>query len=311
LQKPREVDEMEELTWGILLAAYLFVGGMAGGAYIIGALADLTGRKTKGWKILSKSGIYVSLFSIIIGLVLLILDLGRFEVAPLSPLNAYINFPTSIMTVGTWIITVFTIVSLLTAILWFFRGNRYVRKLLEMVGLLLGISTAAYTGILLTFARGRPFWNTPFLPSLFIVSGMLTGLAMALFLIPIIAIFMPRFFEDFRGLVDSGRDFAQLLIGGQRYIAVLIVIEILLVAIELGTRHGAISLLSGSLVLSYLAYILLGLIIPLMVSYYSQKVEYVGRYSMLVPANVASFILILVGGFLLRYVILTAGQIIH
>jgi len=82
LQKPREVDEMEELTWGILLAAYLFVGGMAGGAYIIGALADLTGRKTKGWKILSKSGIYVSLFSIIIGLVLLILDLGRFEVAP-------------------------------------------------------------------------------------------------------------------------------------------------------------------------------------------------------------------------------------
>jgi len=302
---------MEELTWGILLAAYLFVGGMAGGAYIIGALADLTGRKTKEWKVLSKSGIYVSLFSIIIGLVLLILDLGRFEVAPLSPLNAYINFPTSIMTVGTWIITAFTVTSLLTAILWFFRGNRYIRKLLEIIGLLLGISTAAYTGILLTFGRGRPFWNTPFLPSTFVVSGMLTGLAMALFLIPIIAFIMPRFFEDFRGIIDNRSDLAQLLKGGQRYIAVLILIEILLVAIELGTGHGALSLLSGSLATAFLPYLLLGLIIPLIVSYYTQKVEYIGKYSMLLPANLASFILILVGGFLLRYVILTAGQIIH
>jgi formate-dependent nitrite reductase membrane component NrfD len=302
---------MEELTWGILLAAYLFVGGMAGGAYIIGALADLTGRKTKEWKVLSKSGIYVSLFSIIVGLVLLILDLGRFEVAPLSPLNAYVNFPTSIMTVGTWIITAFTVVSLLTAILWFFRGNRYIRKLLEIVGLLLGISTAAYTGILLTFARGRPFWNTPFLPSTFVVSGMLTGLAMALFLIPIIAFIMPRFFEDFRGIIDNRSDLAQLLKGGQRYISVLILIEILLIAIELGTGHGALSLLSGILATAFLPYIILGLIIPLMVSYYTQKVEYIGKYSMLLPANLASFILILVGGFLLRYVILTAGQIIH
>jgi polysulfide reductase chain C len=80
---------MENLTWGILLAAYLFVGGMAGGAFIIGALADIFGKGK--YKVLSKSGVYVSLISIIIGLVLLILDLGRFEVDPLSPLNAYIT----------------------------------------------------------------------------------------------------------------------------------------------------------------------------------------------------------------------------
>jgi len=301
---------MEELTWGILLAAYLFVGGMAGGAYIIGALADIFGKDREECKVLSKSGVYVSLFSIILGLVFLVLDLGRFEVDPLSPLNAYVNFPTSIMSVGTWIITAFTVVSLMTAILWFFKGNKYIRKLFEIVGLVLGISTAAYTGILLTFARGRPFWNTPFLPSVFVVSGMLTGLAMALFLIPIIAVFMPRFFEDFRELVDSRKDFAQLLIGSQQYLVVLIVIEILLVMIELGTGHGAASLTSGSLSAPFFTYIILGLIVPLGIAYYSQKVENV-EYSLLVPANVFSFILILVGGFLLRYVILTAGQIIH
>jgi len=300
---------MEQLTWGVLLAAYLFVGGLAGGAFIIGALADLFGRGK--WKVLSKSGVYVSLVSIILGLVFLVLDLGRFEVDPLSPLNAYINFPTSIMSVGTWIVTAFIVVSLVTAILWFFKGNSSLRKLFEVVGFVLGGSTAAYTGILLSFARGRPFWTTPYLPWTFIISGALTGLAMALFLIPIIAVFMPRFFEDFKELVDKREEFAGMLSDGQRYIVILIVIELALVALELGTGHGAASLFSmGSLSFPFFAYLILGLIAPLGIAYYSEKVESV-RNSLMIPASLTSFVLILLGGFLLRYVILMAGQIIH
>ena len=89
---------MSELTWGTILAAYLFLGGLAGGAYIVGALADLF-KKDK-YKVLSKSGVLASLFCIIFGLVLLVLDLKRFEVAPLVILNAYRRLPASIMTVG-------------------------------------------------------------------------------------------------------------------------------------------------------------------------------------------------------------------
>jgi protein NrfD len=301
---------MEQLTWGILLVVYLFLGGMAGGAYIIGALADIFGKGK--CKVLSKSGVYVSLFSIIFGLVFLILDLGRFEVNMLGPLNAYINFPTSIMSVGTWIITAFTFVSLLTAILWFFRGNAFVRILLEIVGAVLGLSTAAYTGILLAFARGRPFWTTPYLPSVFVISGLLTGLAMALFLIPIIAVFLPRFFEEFKELLNDRKEFAEMLKQSQRYIVALIIVELALVVIELGTGHGAAAILTtGSLSAPFFGYLILGLIVPLGIAYYSEKVEYVGRSSILIPMNLAGFILILIGGFLLRYVILTAGQIVH
>src|SRR3989339_275467 len=103
------------LEWGIFLVGYLFVGGLAGGAYIISAVADLLGKGK--YKVLSKSGAYVSLISILVGLVLLVIDLGRFRVDLLTPLNAYLNFPASIMSVGTWIITAFTVVALLTAIL--------------------------------------------------------------------------------------------------------------------------------------------------------------------------------------------------
>ncbi len=300
---------MAEISWGILLAAYLFMGGMAGGSYIVAALADLLGKGK--YKVLSKSGTYVSLVSIIVGLVLLVLDLGRFDVDPLGTLNAYIHFPTSIMSVGTWIITGFAVVSLVTTILWFFRGSGLVRKLVEIAGLILGCSTAAYTGLLLAFSRGRPFWTSPYLPVTFIVSGTLTGLVMSLLLIPIIAWFMPRFFEDFKDLVDDRKQFAQVLIESQRYIVTLIVVELALVLIELGTGHGGAALLSiGSISLPFYAYVIVGLLVPLGIAYYSQRIEYVEKYGMLMSASLAGFVLVLIGGFLLRYVILFGGQLI-
>ena len=96
---------MSEYLWGPMLAGYLFLGGLAGGAYVIGALVDFF--KGDDYEVLSKSGVYVSFVSIVLGLVLLILDLKRFQVDPLVILNAYRNFPGSIVSVGTWILTVF------------------------------------------------------------------------------------------------------------------------------------------------------------------------------------------------------------
>lgn len=303
---------MEELTWGILLAAYLFIGGLAGGAYIIGAISDLFGKRER-YKILSKSGTYVSLIGIILGLVILVLDLKRFEVAPLSILNAYLHFPTSIMTVGTWIITAFTIVALLTSILWFSNGVSWVRKLLEIAGLVLGVSTAAYTGLLLSFSRGRPFWSSPFLPWTFIVSGTLTGLVMAVLMIPIISWFMPRFFEDFKGLVDDRTEFTNMILSSQRYGAILIIIEFVLLIVELATGHGTEVIFNSYLNIPFFFYVILGLLIPLAIIYLCEKITidssdlYPGLF---IPASLLGCVLILIGGFLLRYVILTAGQIV-
>lgn len=301
---------MAEISWGILLAGYLFVGGLAGGAYMIAAIADLLGKGR--YKVLSKSGTYVSLVSIMVGLVLLVLDLGRFEVDLLSPLNAYINFPTSIMSVGTWIVTAFMVVSLMTAILWFFKGNNIVRKLIEIVGIVLGGSTAAYTGLLLAFARGRPLWASPFLPWTFVVSGTLTGLVMAWLLIPIIAWFMPRFFEDFRELLDKRTKFATLLSESQQYITILIFIELALVVIELATGfpHSTILLTGERLSMIFYTYVILGLLAPLGIAYYIGKLTPNRNEISIISSSIGGFVLVLIGGFLLRYAILTAGQII-
>jgi formate-dependent nitrite reductase membrane component NrfD len=292
------------------MAGYLFLGGLAGGAYVVGALSDLF--KSEDYDVLSKSGTYISLISIIVGLVLLVLDLKRFQVAPLGILNAYRRFPNSILTVGTWVITVFTVVSLLTTVLWLLNGNKLVRKILEVIGILLGLSTMAYTGLLLSFSRGSPFWTTPYLPWTFVVSGMLTGLAMSLFMIPIIAIFMPRAFNEFLTLFEQRSKFSEMLGRSQRYVTVFILIELVLVIIEIITGHKTGILLTGSgISLAFYAYLLLGLIVPLGISYYIEKLKSGVNDRSIIMFSMSGYGLVLIGGFLLRYVILTAGQLIH
>ena len=235
---------MSELTWGIILAAYLFLGGLAGGAYIVGALADLF-KKDK-YKVLSKSGVLASLFCIIFGLVLLVLDLKRFEVAPLVILNAYRRIPASIMTVGTWIITMFTLVSLVTVVLLYLDGWSLVRKIVEIFGVILGLATAAYTGILLSFARGVPFWHSGFLPWLFVLSGVLTGLAIAVVMVPFAAVFMPKAFGDFKEMWDTTKSYAGLIDYTDRYAQIIILLETAVMILYFVTTPATSIVWSGS-----------------------------------------------------------------
>ena len=300
---------MSELKWGAILAGYLFLGGLAGGAYMVGALTDLF--KKEKYAVLSKSGILASFVSIVLGLVLLVFDLKRFEEAPLVILNAYRRFPESIMTVGTWIITGFTLVSLVTVVLWYLDGWSLVRKIVEVVGVILGLATAAYTGILLSFVRGVPFWHSGFLPWLFVLSGLLTGLAIAVLLIPIAAEFMPRAFGDFKSTWNATLEYAGLIEYTDRYAQVLIVIETVVMLLYFATTPSTGIVWGGSgISLVFYAYILLALLIPLAITYYNLKLSAAGRHKTMIYMTLLATVLALVGGFLLRYVVLIGGQMI-
>ena len=300
---------MSELTWGPILAGYLFLGGLAGGAYMVGALTDLF--KKEKYAVLSKSGILASFVSIVLGLVLLVFDLKRFEVAPLVILNAYRRFPGSIMAVGTWIITGFTLVSLVTVVLWYLDGHELARKIVEVIGVILGLATAAYTGILLSFARGVPFWNSGFLPWLFVLSGLLTGLAISILLIPIAAVFMPKAFGDFKSTWNATPEYLELVGYSDDLGIPMIFIETAVMLLYLVTTPSTGILWSGSgISLYFYAYLLLALLMPLALTYYNQKLTTAGRHKMVIYLTLLTTVLVLVGGFLLRYVVLIGGQMI-
>ncbi len=300
---------MSELTWGPILAGYLFLGGLAGGAYMVGALTDLF--KKEKYAVLSKSGILASFVSIVLGLVLLVFDLKRFEVAPLVILNAYRRFPGSIMAVGTWIITGFTLVSLVTVVLWYLDGHGLVRKIVEVIGVILGLATAAYTGILLSFARGVPFWNSGFLPWLFVLSGLLTGLAISVLLIPRAAVFMPKAFGDFKSTWNATPEYLELIGYSDDLGIPMIFIETAVMLLYLVTTPSTGILWSGSgISLYFYAYLLLALLMPLALTYYNQKLTTAGRHKTVIYLTLLTTVLVLVGGFLLRYVVLIGGQMI-
>jgi formate-dependent nitrite reductase membrane component NrfD len=135
---------MSEMTWGYLMATYLFLGGLAGGSYIVSALSDLF--KGDDYEVLSKSGALVSLVAVILSVVVLLLEIKRFVVQPLVFLNAYRMFPNSMVSVGTWVLTGLLLVSAVTCALMYLGGNWLVKKLVIVVGLILGLTTTAYTG---------------------------------------------------------------------------------------------------------------------------------------------------------------------
>ncbi len=58
-------------------------------------------------------------------------------------------------------------------------AKKYVRHL-EIIGSILAVSTAGYTGVLIAVVNGVPFWNTPVMPVLFLASAVSTGLAVAM-----------------------------------------------------------------------------------------------------------------------------------
>ncbi|MFC1803710.1 NrfD/PsrC family molybdoenzyme membrane anchor subunit [Thermoproteota archaeon] len=301
---------MSEFTWGVILAGYLFLGGLSGGAYIIGAIADL--MKKDEYAVLSKSGILASFVSIILGLVLLVLDLKRFEVAPLVILHAYTHFPESIMSIGTWIITAFTIVSFVTVLLWYLHGSVLIRKAVEVIGIVLGLATAAYTGILLSFARGVPFWGSSFLPWLFVLSGILTGLAIAVILIPIGAEFMPRILSDFKTMWSTTTQYARLIEYTDRYAQVIITLETLVMLLYFVTTPTTNIVWGGSAISMYFyAYILLALLLPLGISVYNLRLVEKRQYRTMIYLTLIASMLVLIGGFLLRYIVLIGGQMIY
>ncbi len=170
--------------WQIIL--YFFLGGIAGGSYLVATLADLLNIDKK--EELVRSGRYLSFACILISPVLLILDLGR----PERFLHMLRIFKLrSVMSLGTWGLSTFGMFCGLTTahqaakdglLDWFPLLARLLKaipiKAVEAVGSLFGLFVASYTGVLLS-STAVPLWGRAkhILGPLFLTSGLSTGMA--------------------------------------------------------------------------------------------------------------------------------------
>ncbi len=177
---------IKKAHWGWEIYLYFYLGGIAGGSYLVATLADLLSLKKA--KNLIRSGRYLSLVCIVLSPILLIKDLGK-------PMRFHhmlrvLKFR-SAMSLGTWGLSTFGMLCGLTAarqmaedglLTWLPLLPRLLKivpvKVVEAVGAVAGLFVASYTGVLLS-STAVPIWARAkhVLAPLFLSSALSTGLA--------------------------------------------------------------------------------------------------------------------------------------
>lgn len=308
-------------VWHGEVAGYLFLGGLVAGVMILAGLSLLRHARTRDASDTTKPtsaprSLHLALLPwtapalLSVGMLLLWLDLEN----PWNAFRFYFVFrPGSPMSWGAWILLAVYPASL--ALAWATTPERArgsalariaarfpaARLLLERAGawvdanpskvawanVVAGAGLGVYTGMLLGTMASRPLWNSAILGPLFLTSGMSTGAAYML---------LYRLDDEERVLlsrVDRGLILAELAL-----------ITVWLVGLMSGGgahRAAGAALLGGPWTTAFWSLVVgMGLLVPLA----AEWMEHRGGH---VPGRVAA-VLVLVGGFALRWIVVYAGQ---
>jgi formate-dependent nitrite reductase membrane component NrfD len=291
-----EANGQMQREWGWWIAIYLFLGGIGGGAYTIGAVNWLIGE---GAEASTTLGLWIGFPALAIGSVCLLADLG----SPTRAILAGMRPGTSWMARGFWIISAFMILAFVHFVLHLFTeagqlaNGTTLLNWIAVAGIVFAVGTMAYTGILLSASKGIPFWRSGAVPVVFVVSALVTGhftimLGMAL------------------GL--GGPDIVEALRIMALEAAVLVGLEVLAIVFFLQAAFGGPdSRESAERILRkrsfVLGYFLLGLAVPLVLMVLAYRAQTgVGNYLGMI--SMGAF-LGLAGGLILRQSVLVSGAL--
>lgn len=270
-----------EQAWGWEIPVYLFLGGAAAGVMIASSLLALRGGpvSTRVRLLAFAAPILVS-----VGMGALLLDLSY----KLHVLRFYAALRwTSPMSWGAWILVLVYPVTIAFGLSPFNAALARFRRPLAVANLALGAGLGVYTGILLSTLVARPLWNSALLGPLFLASGASSGMALLLL---------------FR-LPDSERHalarWDLCAIGAE-----LALIALFLLGLASGgeSSAGALALILGGryTAVFWSLVIVAGLLVPFALDALSHRVRR--------PIPAVAPVLVLVGGFALRWILVSAGQ---
>lgn len=223
---------------GYFIAIYFYITGLHMGFYSTSVMATLLGKQE--WKPIGKIGAVGALIILAIAPFFLFFDLNQ----PLRFWHLFFYFnPFSAISWGTFFLTSYPPIGLIYA--WHvLRGNSRPAKIWGLFGFPIAISVHGYTGFILSLGKGRAFWNTSLNPILFLVSAMVSGLAL------IIIIGNIRYY--FFAKSEEGQKAADL-----RIINTLVTTMIIFLIIELFLMASDLAVLANSKKEEYMTFKLL------------------------------------------------------
>lgn len=316
-----------EWQWPIII--YLWVAGIAGGAYFVTFLAHRFsgGHYHDAKRVATALGVP----AVVLGVVMLVIDLGH----PFRAWHLFVRFqPLSPMSIGSWLLLLWSALAVVLFLTWwagnlsgrrlsgslvpviqFFQRLKPVSGLLDWIEFVLSILLVAYTGVLLS-ATSQPLWaNTFLLPVLFVSSAIATGVA-ALNLVGSLGV--PQVSTSLMSkLCKAASVVCVVEILALAGLLILSPAELTPVAFAAGVSssfsvstveaaHSVNQLLFGSLSFPFwVGVVLIGLLLPLSVEF-SLLLRGVEK----APRELIALLglMVLAGGLILRAVIVFAGQ---
>lgn len=295
------VNYVQQDTWGWMIAAYLFLGGLGGAVGAIGIGVDIFVQRRR------LLGIFAALSGfafLAVGTVLLLADLLQ----PLKAIYFFMN-PRSWIFWGILSISGFMVASILYVIPYIKDWplvNRVAPRLsflnswqrwFGIAAALLGFGVTVYTGFLISTVPAIAFWHTAGLPVLFTFSAFSTACAYLM-----LALWSLR--RSHEPLIEALERADAALIVGE--IIVLVAFFNAATCCPGGAWQSVKYLLGNAGFL--IGFLLLGLLVPLAGELYSIVVgDHLKGRGVSVYLLPALSVLVLIGGYLLRQYILKAG----
>lgn len=272
-----------DVAWHGAYAAYFFLIGLSAMLFFVSALSWFR----EEFKPLRRPAFLLSFAALVVSGLILVGDLSQ----PLRFLNtlnpAYWNMASPLVW-GTILISLFGLTSV-----WYFLvlGKEGAARLPAVIGSLLGLGLAIYSGLDLAVHQHRPVWNTPLMPVLFVALSLVSGAAIAAFLA--------------KGEARLLATLRQWLLWGATAVGVMLLS--LLVATAYGGSAEELTyafMTSGSLGMLFIGIgLVAGTLAPIAV-----LLAPFGRSS---GGVMVASLLVLAGGLSLRYAILMGPQMVH
>lgn len=280
-------------AFGLNIAIYFYLTGLSAGSFILSTLAYGFGMEV--FKPVSRIGVVMATLLLIAAPVFLLLHLGAPE--RFWHLFIYLNFASPI-TWGTFLLILYPINCIIYGFFMFTNRPRLTR-IFGFIGIPLAILVHGYTGFIVAVGKARALWNTALMPILFLVSAIVSGIALVILV-----------YLAVNGLFSKARkvDFS-LVERMANILAWVIVLDLFLVFSELivlSVSHTEAQqvlqvLIRGKFFVPFVIFEnVLGKIVPFVILV-------TPRFRNIFTVTLAS-ILVIVGIFFMRYVVVVGGE---
>ncbi|MGB9698827.1 MAG: NrfD/PsrC family molybdoenzyme membrane anchor subunit [Thermodesulfobacteriota bacterium] len=280
-------------TFGTLIAIYFYLTGLSAGSFVLSTLAYVFGIDK--YKPIGKIGVILAALFLILAPVALLVHVGQ----PLKAWHLFVHLNiTSPITWGSFLLTLYPINCVIYG--WFiFKGNHKMTRLFGTIGIPLAVFVHGYTGFILALGKARALWNTALMPFLFLVSAMVSGIALMI----IISLIKDRFFSPEKKVNR------ELIFGLGNLLAAMILIDLFLVLSDVlvllvshtEAQEAAHLLLKGKFSILFIwVENIIGKVLPVILLL-------LPRWRNLATVTIAS-IMVIVGIFIMRYVVVLGGE---